>query len=171
MSENSPSTLIGNHFGQVAWVVRDIEATEKFFRETLGVPRFLKMENLRAQDLEGTYHGEPGNFEFHLYLTYSGETMLELIQPVSGQSIYTDFLEKNGGNGVQHIAHMVPESELERATRELADKGYSVVQTLNLPPARVAYINTYAEIGVMTEIIGVTEAGYQLIEQIKSGDF
>jgi methylmalonyl-CoA/ethylmalonyl-CoA epimerase len=104
-------------------------------------------------------------------LTYSGETMLELIQPVSGQSIYTDFLEKNGGNGVQHIAHMVPERELERATKELTDKGYSVVQTLNLPPARVAYIDTYAAIGVMTEIIGVTEAGYQLIEQVKSGTF
>jgi methylmalonyl-CoA/ethylmalonyl-CoA epimerase len=171
MSKHSPSTLIGNHFGQVAWVVRDIEATEKFFREILGVPRFLKMENLRAQDLEGTYRGEPGDFEFHLYLTYSGETMLELIQPISGRSIYTDFLEKNGGNGVQHIAHMVPESEFERATKELTDKGYSVAQTLNLPPARVVYIDTYAEIGVMTEIIGITETGYQLIEQIKSGNF
>jgi hypothetical protein len=34
------------------------------------------------------------------------------------------------------------------------------VQTLNLPPARVAYvayIDIYAEVGVMTEIIGVTE--------------
>lgn len=97
--------------------------------------------------------------------------MLELIQPVSGQSIYTDFLTKNGGNGVQHIAHMVPESELDKATRELTDKGYSVVQTLNLPPARVAYLDTSAEIGVMTEIIGLTEAGYQLIEQVKSGNF
>jgi hypothetical protein len=44
ISQNPSSTLIGNHFGLVAWVVRDIEATEKFFRETLGVPRFLKME-------------------------------------------------------------------------------------------------------------------------------
>jgi len=171
MSTNASSALIGNHFGQVAWVVKDIAATERFFRETMGVPRFLKMENLRAQDLEGTYYGQPGNFEFHLYLTYSGETMLELIQPVSGQSIYTAFLEKNGGNGIQHIAHMVPERELEMATKELADKGYPVVQTLNLPPARVAYFDTSAEIGVMTEIIGLTAAGYQLIEQVKSGNF
>ena len=167
----SPSTLIGNSFGQVAWVVQDIEAAEVFFREILGIPRFLKMENLRAQDLEGMYYGQSGDFAFHLYLTYSGETMLELIQPVSGKSIYSDFLDRYHGNGVQHVAYTVPESEFDSAVSDLSGKGYAISQRLTLPVARVAYFNTEAEIGVMTEIIGITEAGYQLIDQLKSGDY
>ncbi|WP_232834803.1 hypothetical protein [Pleomorphovibrio marinus] len=51
------TTLFGKRFGQVAWVVPDIEESAKFFQETMGVPPFLKMENLRSQELEGTYIG------------------------------------------------------------------------------------------------------------------
>lgn len=47
-------------FCQVAWVVKDIEATEKFFTETMGVNKFLHFDNLAATDTNGTYLGKPG---------------------------------------------------------------------------------------------------------------
>lgn len=50
-------------FSQVAWVVADIDAAERFFMETIGVRKFFRLENLRAVDVEGTYRGgyfEPG---------------------------------------------------------------------------------------------------------------
>jgi hypothetical protein len=135
----------------------------------MGITNFVKLENLRANELEGTYYGEPANFEFHLYMAYSGESMIELIQPVSGQSIYRDYLERNSAGGVQHIAFMVPVADLDKAISELTDKGYSVITTLNLPIAKVAYLDTYKEIGVVTEIIGVTEAGLDFVEKLRSG--
>ena len=46
-----------------------------------------------------------------------------------------------------------------------------MIQGLRFPPAVVAYFDTQAEIGVATEIIGITEVGLQLFEQIKSGNF
>lgn len=46
MEANSNNTSFGLRFGQIAWVVSDIEAAEKFFREVMGVPKFVKMENL-----------------------------------------------------------------------------------------------------------------------------
>ena len=162
---------IGRKFVQVAWVVSDIAAAERFFRDSLGTPPFLKMENLKATELAGTYRGQPADFEFHLYLCYSGDTMLELIQPVAGRSIYTDFLERHGGGGVQHVAFMVEESELDAAVADLAAKGCPVISTLTLPVARVAYFDTYSAIGVATEIIGVTAAGHDLIRTLKSGDY
>lgn len=164
-------TLFGQHFGQVAWVVPDIEVTAKFFQETMGVPRFLKMENLRSQDLEGTYNGQPAEFEFHLYLAVSGATMLELIQPVSGKSIYTDFLAHHNKGGIQHIAYVVQVSEFEDAVAQLRNKSIKIIQSLVLPVAKVAYFDTYAEIGVATEIIGVTEAGNELLEQLNTGNY
>jgi methylmalonyl-CoA/ethylmalonyl-CoA epimerase len=162
---------IGRKFAQVAWVVRDITVAERFFRDSVGTPPFFKMQGLKAADLAGTYLGEPADFEFHLYLCYSGDTMLELIQPVSGRSIYTDFLERHGGGGVQHVAFMVEESELDGAVADLTGKGHPVITTLTLPVARVAYFDTYSAIGVATEIIGLTEAGHDLIRRLKSGDY
>lgn len=54
----------------------------KIFREVIGVPDFVKMENLRADQLEGIAYGKPADFVFHLYMAYSGGSLLELIQPV-----------------------------------------------------------------------------------------
>src|SRR5665811_263276 len=171
MKEETSTTIFGGNFGQVAWVVPDIEATAKYFQEMLGVRRFLKMENLKSKELEGTYNGQPAEFEFHLYLAISGNTMLELIQPISGNSIYTDFLANKNTGGVQHIAFTVQHTAFEEAVAQLTGKGAKIIQSLVLPVAKVAYFDTYAEIGVATEIIGVTEAGIQFMEQLNSGDY
>ena len=171
MELSSSSAPLGTRFGQVAWVVPDIQAAERFFREALGVPGFAKIENIRAQDTGGTYHGRPGDFVFHLYMAYSGGTLLELIQPVSGASIFQEFLASHPAGGVQHVAYLVGEDEFEHAVAELTGRGYPVVQALTLPVATVAFFDTTAEIGVATEIIGVTEAGRGFVAQLQSGTF
>ncbi len=79
METLSANTSFGSHFSQVAWVVKDIQAAEKFFHDVIGIKNFVKLENLRAQELEGTYYGKPADFEFHLYMAYSGGSMIELI--------------------------------------------------------------------------------------------
>ncbi|MEO5997529.1 MAG: VOC family protein [Chitinophagaceae bacterium] len=167
MEKHVGITSIGSHFAQIAWVVNDIQSAEKFFREVIGIPGFVKMENLHAENIEGTYYGKPGDYSFHLYLAYSGETLLELIQPVSGQSIFRDYLEKNPQGGVQHIAYMVPVSELSGAVADLTNKGYQVIQSLTLPVAQVVFFDTQKDIGVVTEIIGITEAGIEFLSQLK----
>jgi methylmalonyl-CoA/ethylmalonyl-CoA epimerase len=98
----------------------------------------------------------------------SGDSLIELIQPVSGKSIFQDYLDKNPNGGVQHIAYMIPEAELETASAELTGKGYSVISSLRLPVASVAFFDTSKDIGVVTEIIGVTEAGVEFVQQLKN---
>ena len=77
------STSFGSQFSQIAWVVADILALEKFFRKVFGISYFVKMENLHSQELEGRYFGKVDNHVFHLYLAYSGE------------SIFQEFLNKH----------------------------------------------------------------------------
>jgi catechol 2,3-dioxygenase-like lactoylglutathione lyase family enzyme len=169
MEMHPTGTTFGSRFAQIAWVVSDIQAAEKFFREVIGVPNFAKMENLRSEDLEGTYYEQSGNYVFHLYMAYSGESLIELIQPVSGQSIFNDYLKKHPYGGVQHIAYTVAEADLDKAISELTNKGYPVITSLNLPVAKVAFFDTSKEIGVVTEIIGLTAAGVEFLQQLKSG--
>src|SRR4051812_13067329 len=100
---------------------------------------------------------------------FSAGWMIDLIQPVSGNSIYSDFLDQHGSGGVHHVAYTVPEADFEREFEELSSKGCRVVQTLRLPVARVAYFDTRREIGVMTEIIGVTTAGFEMLGALSAG--
>jgi len=171
MESTAPAVPIGARFGQVAWVVPDIRAAEAFFRDALGVPGFANMEHPQARDLDGTYRGRPADFAFHLYMAYSNGALIELIQPVAGESPFQEFLAARPQGGVQDVAHMVPESAFDEAVAQLTRKGHPVVLTLTLPVARVAFFDTTAEIGVMTEIIGVTAAGDAFVGQLRSGAF
>ena len=156
---------------QVAWVVKDIAAAERFFMEVFGIERFFHIENLRAIDCEGTYRGKTADWVCHLYVAYAGDLQVELIQPVAGASIYSEFLGAHGGEGVQHIASFVDDAEYESAAQRLASAGYALLQSARSPIARVGYFDTRPAIGVMTELVGVTEDGRAFFRSLKKGNF
>lgn len=167
MQDYLPVALSKTHLEQMAWVVNDIISAERFFINTLGVKQFIKLENVRADETQGMYLNGQGDFTFHLYLAYLGNIMVELIQPISGKSIYRDFLDKRPEGGVHHMAFTLPEADLDIAISELIGKGYPIVQSLILPVARVAYFDTSKEIGIYTELIGITEAGVDFLRELK----
>jgi methylmalonyl-CoA/ethylmalonyl-CoA epimerase len=155
-------------FCQVAWVVRDIAAAERFFVETIGVTRFLHMDHLAAKDTEGTYRGKRGRWVCNLHLAYAGDTQIELVQPVSGPSVFRESLERHG-DAVQHIAYWLDGSEYEAAAAHLTSSGYPEIQGFKLPIARVGYFDTRPAIGVITEIVGATEEGHEFRRKLKAG--
>lgn len=157
-------------FCQVAWVVRDIARAERFFVETMGVPRFMRFENLAAKDTKGTYLGKPGNWVCHLYLAYAGDTQIELIQPVSGESMFRESLDRHG-DAVQHVAYWLDDSAYDAAASRLTAAGYSQIQGFELPLARIGYFDTRPAIGVVTEIVGANDAGHEFRRNLKAGKF
>ena len=48
-------------------------------------------------------HRELFRFTAHVSLGYAGDLQLELIQPVTGSSIYTEFLSGAPGGGLHHV--------------------------------------------------------------------
>ena len=50
-------------FIQVAWVVKDLAAAEKLFRESMGISNFSKPDIIRLADFDGTHYGEPSHAE------------------------------------------------------------------------------------------------------------
>ena len=162
--------IIAPNFCQVAWVVKDIAAAEKFFIETMGIPRFMRLENLSAKDTEGTYLGKPGNWVFNLYIANAGDTQIELIQPVSGESMYEESLARHG-DAVQHVAYWLDDADYDAAAAHLESSGYPLIQSFRLPILRVGYFDTRQAIGVVTEIVGASEPGHDLRRSLKSGNF
>jgi methylmalonyl-CoA/ethylmalonyl-CoA epimerase len=162
--------VLAPNFCQIAWVVKDIASAEKFFTQTMGIKKFFQIDNLAAKDTEGTYLGQPGDWVIHLYIANAGDTQIELIQPVSGKSMFNESLESHG-DAVQHVAYWLDDSEYDAAAHHLESAGYPLIQSFKIPLARVGYFDTRLAIGVVTEIVGATKAGHEFRQNLKRGNF
>jgi len=157
---------LGLNLTQIAWVVKDIETTLRFFQDGLGI-KFSKVDTIRVKEFGATYYGKPSNAESLVAMAYSGGTFIELIQPVSGNSIFQDFIDKNPSGGIQHIAYSIPVDKLNKIISEFSDKGFSVISSFDHPIAKIVFFDTRKEIGIMTEIMGITEEGEKAVQQMK----
>ena len=162
---NINNTIAKLELAQIGWVVPDIHTSMKFLSNALGVT-FPEPEHVRAQDLDMTYYGKVVPGEWLTTQTYNG-TFIELIQPVSGQSMFHDYLSKYPAGGTQHLAFRLPVSEFNRITSELREQGYAVITEVNHPIARMMFFDTYQTMGVATEIMGITTEGWKAIEQME----
>ena len=168
MDTTITKTSLALNFAQIAWVLKDIKTVKGFFQDVMRISNFSKVETTRLKEFEGTYYGEPCDAENLVSMAYTGGTFVELIQPVSGRSIFQDYLDKNPAGGVQHIAFSLPVRDLDKVISEFADKGFPVISSFNTPIAKIVFFDTYKEIGVMTEIIGITKEGEEQVQKMKS---
>jgi hypothetical protein len=162
--------ILAPAFCQICWLVKDIQAAEKFFVETIGIPKFMRFESLKAQETEGVYRGKPGNWDFKLYIAYAGDTQIELIQQVSGDSMFKEFLDQHG-NAVQHVAYWLDDKNYDPAAQHFEASGYPLIQSFKLPILRVGYFDTRPVIGVVTELVGSSPEGHEFRRNLKAGNF
>ncbi|HYV90855.1 MAG TPA: VOC family protein [Chitinophagales bacterium] len=167
METTSAKISLDLNCAQIAWVVKDIKTAKGFFQNVMGISNFSEVETIRAKEFEATYYGKPSNAESLVAMAYSGGTFIELIQPVSGNSIFQDYLDKNPAGGIQHVAYSIPVAELDKVISQYADKGFPVVSSFNHPIAKIVFFDTYKEIGVMTEIMGITKEGEEQVQKMK----
>lgn len=119
---NEPqSDAIAPSIDQVGIVVHDLHGMVAMFEQILGIKNFRVMEwPLEGIDPEATYHGEPGNFRLLLAFATVGKTQIEIVQPLEGQNIYSDFLDSHGP-GLHHIRFTVP--DFDERIAGLEEKG------------------------------------------------
>jgi hypothetical protein len=111
---------------QNCWVVADIASAETHFSISLGVGEWLRFPGVHFGPDVCTYRGEPADFVVDVSLAYVGELQIELIRPVSGDSIYSEYLERTGG-GLHHVCY--EPDDFDGALADLTDSGWEVVQS------------------------------------------
>lgn len=161
------NTIAGLELAQIGWVVPDIHAAVNFLGNALGIAGCPEPEYIRAQDLNMTYYGQIVAGDWLTTQTYNGGTFIELIQPVSGQSMFHDYLSRYPAGGTQHMAFRLPVSDFDRITGDLREQGYAIISEVDHPIARMAFFDTYKTLGVATEIMGITPEGWQAIKQMQ----
>lgn len=164
---NINNTIAGLELAQIGWVVPDIHAAVKFLSNALGVAGFPPPQHMRALELNMSYYGQAVAGEWLTTQTYNGGTFIELIQPLSGQSMFHDYLAKYPAGGTQHLAFRLPVSGFKQVVDDLREQGYAVMSEVDHPIARMTFFDTYQTLGVATEIMGITPEGWAAVKQME----
>jgi catechol 2,3-dioxygenase-like lactoylglutathione lyase family enzyme len=127
---------------QIAWVTPDPDATEMALTGLLGVRKWVRIPDVHFAPDSCSYRGKPADFVASIWLSYLGDMQLELVSPVSGENIYSDFLREHGA-GLHHIC--VEAESLDEFDAALADAeshGADLVQRGVMPGGmRFAYVS------------------------------
>jgi len=137
---------------QIGMVVPDLEEALVSFQEKFNVESFEWITDFsKLGYMEIYYLGKPGKFNSLLAFFRLGIMEMEIIQPVSGQSIYRDFLDQ-GRQGIHHLGFDVGEDFDERLAA-YARIGIKVLMSGRGSNRAFAYLDTEKAGGVIYELL------------------
>lgn len=90
---------------QVAIVVRDIEAAKMHYASLFNLP--IPETIITDPNAPQEFRGKPTHAQTKLAFFQLGETQLELVEPMGGESAWQEGLDQNG-EGLHHIAFWIP---------------------------------------------------------------
>ena len=136
----------------VCIVVRDVEKTAKVFAEKFGVGPF-RIRTVHTPFSRAMVRGKPTEYTLKFGHAKMGPIALELVETVSGKTIYQEFLERHG-EGLHHIGVPTPlpyTAEIERWRRQ----GIEILQgnAMDNPEEGWAYMDTQGLVGCIIEIL------------------
>ncbi|KRF10450.1 VOC family protein [Nocardioides sp. Soil796] len=129
---------------QIGCVVEDLAEAERIHSASFGVPIWTRMRDIAFSPERTTYRGEPADFVIHVSLGYAGSQQIELIEPVRGVNLYTEFLERSGP-GMHHLG-WIPE-DYDESLAEARRAGLAVVQQGSTKEMDFVYLEA-ADMGV-----------------------
>ncbi len=126
-SNSFPSDPFLGNVVEIAIVTRDHRRTmEGLWRLGIGPWRVYTFspENVTSQ----TYRGSPSPFTLKVCFASSGGLAWELMEPISGPSIFAEFLDLHG-EGVHHMAYDCHDLPFEQRIAEFERRGFPLVQS------------------------------------------
>jgi catechol 2,3-dioxygenase-like lactoylglutathione lyase family enzyme len=118
---------------QVSVMVRDLDAAKERFRTLLGVEAWVDIGIDSAQMPGCTYYGKPVEHTARLSIGRRGAACFELVEPLSGPTVYRDALDRRGEAPHHIMVTLAPPQDFERAAQELAGRGIVVGQSASIP--------------------------------------
>jgi methylmalonyl-CoA/ethylmalonyl-CoA epimerase len=134
---------------QVAMVVRDMDQAMKRHWDVfkIGPWDIYEFNASKVQNYE--YRGKPATHSCLIAITWRGDTQLELMQPLTGYSIYDEHLERHG-EGLHHIKLYY--ADCKKAVADFARRGYPVIQSGRIDEDEHYYLDTEKDYGYIIEL-------------------
>lgn len=132
----------------VAMAVKDWEKTARGFASLMGLKTWRKMEIPSAIMEKAEYYGKPSEFVWISAFAKLGDTLIELCQPVSGETIFADFVNQHG-DGMQHVGDLSHPEPLE-LVRKYTSQGVKIANYCKIPGViELYYLDTREQLGGM----------------------
>lgn len=108
---------------QIAYVVKDLEASIDHFITDLGAGPFFVIPHFRRDGQ--VYRGGPNTSDQTIAMGFAGQTWIELIQPLDDEpSLYKEVIERSG-YGLHH--HGIAYDDCEAALADYVARGWTEV--------------------------------------------
>lgn len=139
---------------QISMVTRDIEKTaEGFLKLGIGPWKIYRFDSDNC--LDRRYMGEEGDFVFLNALADMPGLMWELVQPLGGRNIYSDFMDRND-EGLHHLLFDCNSLPWDEQNAALISSGYKCIQSAKWSgTVSFAYYATDSDDDVIIEIMNV----------------
>jgi hypothetical protein len=135
---------------QVAHVVRDLDKAMKLYWDTFRVGPWGVYRFAPPDVRESMVRGKPSDFGYLVAVTdFRGGVQMELMQPVSGRSIYDEHLERKG-EGLHHVKLYY--ADCQAALARYRGQGIEVVQSGKYDEDEFYYLDTEKVFGAVIEL-------------------
>jgi hypothetical protein len=138
---------VGAGLFQQAFVVDDFQGAQDAMRGGLGCSEFV---TLPAADLEYDFRGGRTTCAIEIGFARSGNVQVELLRPVRGTGLHSEFLASNGP-GAHHLGFLVDDLDAEVAAA--AELGFENVQGATFGALRFCYLDTWEAFGLYVELV------------------
>lgn len=152
-TKEGKKVLPAMQYSQIAWVVDDLDAAMQKWQQTARIGPFFRGEHLGGILADARHRGRPFEVDVSIAVAQAGPVQIELIkQHGSAPSPYRDVFV-DGESGLHHICGLVDDVEAE--CRIYQERDFDVVMTASIAGRTpVAYVDTRAMLGCMTELVG-----------------
>lgn len=151
---NTKLDFLEQGISQVAIVVEDLEKAVENYWKIFGIGPWYFYTYGKPIVKQMTYHGESTEYRMRIALSRIGPLRIELIEPMEGDTVYADFVEKHG-YGVHHFGLVVEDTDAK--IEEAASAGIKMIQDGSgfgkRGDGHYAYLDTEEMIGVTLEFI------------------
>ena len=136
---------------QVGIVVRDLDRALEHYTHRLGIGPWRVSTYAPPRLTQTTLRGQPARYAMKLALCWTEAMCWELIEPLEGPSIYTEFLDAHG-EGIHHVMVDCGTRTMPEMEAEFARRGWRSLMTGNFLGSNFAYFDTEAELRTIMEV-------------------
>jgi hypothetical protein len=138
---------VGAGLFQQAFVVDDFAGAQHAMQTTIGCGAFV---TLPAADIEYDFRGGRTTCALEIGFARSGNVQIELLRPVRGIGLHSEFLESNGP-GAHHLGFLVDDLDADIAAARVL--GFERVQGATFGSLRFCYLDTWDALGLYVELV------------------
>ncbi|MEA5565011.1 VOC family protein [Anabaena sp. UHCC 0399] len=152
---SSLSNSFINQIFKIGILTYDLDKTLRNYVEILGIGPW-KIYHLQEPRLSQTkLRGKKVNLSVQIAVAYVGNTLLEIVQPLDGSSIYHELLDKQG-EGVHYIGVSSDKLNFSELLQHFSKLGCSIAMEGTLENTyQFAYVDTKSLAKMMMEVVSI----------------